>query len=288
MKGNGQAIATAVGEPQTALVPVERGMTHALVPRDFAELWKLSETLAKSTIIPKDFRGSPANVFVAVSFGLELGMYPSAALRSVYVIGGKPALYADAIVARVLSSSVCRYFYQAELTNERCTYITHRVGVPEPQRYTFTIDEARTAKLLGNDNWTKWPKRMLKARAAAFLARDVYPDLLAGVYAVEELQDVIDVEPVEVYSPPPAPEPMHPSMADVRMPSSKPDDDAPEIKSSGPSEAERELAAIVEHIEAAEDANALRALIPRIKALPPEFMDAVRGTYDKRSKELAG
>jgi hypothetical protein len=71
------------------------------------------------------------------------------------------------------------------------TCLVKRIGKKE-QMATFSLEDARTAKLLGKDNWIKYPKRMLQMRARAFALRDVFPDVLQGLGCTEEVQDYPD------------------------------------------------------------------------------------------------
>ena len=152
--------------------------------------------LAKSDLVPRAFRGKPADVFLALNLGLELGLSPIASLRSLHVIEGKPSLSADAMVAVVIASGACDYFVCRESSPSSAIYETRRKGTPVASRASFSIDEAKAAELLGKDNWKKHPKSMLKARAKSMLARDVYPDVLHGIYTPDELEHVINTKTV--------------------------------------------------------------------------------------------
>lgn len=151
----------------------------------------MANTLAKSSLIPEAFRGKPAEVFFAISYGVELGMSPVTALMSISVIKGKPSLAANAMVAMVLSSGKAKYFRCVETGPDSATYETLRIGDPEPSRKTFTQAQAKAAGLAGG-MYGKYPQQMLEARAKSYLARDVYPDVLHGMASTEEVMDVIE------------------------------------------------------------------------------------------------
>ena len=93
------------------------------------------------------------------------------------------------MVALVLKSGLAQYFRLVESTDTSCTYETHRKGNPEPTSHTYTIEDAKLAGLLRNDNWLKIPKPMLRARCSSELGRIDYPDILAGLYTPDELGD---------------------------------------------------------------------------------------------------
>jgi len=76
------------------------------------------------------------------------------------------------------------------------------------------MEDARAAGLLekkAGNNWQTYPKRMLNARAKAFLARDVWPDLVAGLYSSEEMERPTQVETDVRHVPEPRPTPVPPS-----------------------------------------------------------------------------
>ena len=179
----------------------------ALAPKNIGEVHSLAEVLAKSTLLPDALRGKVPDVVVSILAGAELGLSPMASIRGVHVIKGKPVLSADLMVGVVMGSGKASYFRRVSEADDSVTYETHRVGDPEARRCTWTVTMAKRAGLVG-DNWRGYPRQMLAARAKAELARDVYPDVLAGCYDPDEARsfsgepapytpsgDVVDVEP---------------------------------------------------------------------------------------------
>lgn len=160
----------------------------ATVPSDLNGFSALAEQFAKSKLIPSDLQGKAPDVFVTLLAGHELGLSPMAALRGIHVVKGKPVLSADTMAAIVLSSGAAEYIRCVDSTAEVATYATKRKGDPEERIVTWTKADAARAKLDG-DNWTKYPRAMLKARCKAELLRDVYPDVLAGCYVDGEIDE---------------------------------------------------------------------------------------------------
>lgn len=170
----------------------------ALVPSNITEAEAMAMKLSKSALAPEAFRDKPADAFMAIAYGLEVGLPPVSALRAVAVIKGRPTLYADAMVGLVLASGKAEYFVCVESDGTKATYETRRKGSPAPVRKSFSMDDARAAKLTGNETYQKYPRPMLEARAKAALARDVYPDMLHGIYSAEEVSEFVDVRPAPV------------------------------------------------------------------------------------------
>lgn len=162
--------------------------TAVIVPRTLAEVIDLAERLSKSTLLPDALKGKVPDVLMQIMAGQELGLYSMASLRSFNIISGKPVMTADAMVAVVLGSGKAEYFRRVEATDERVTYATKRRGEPE-QRCTWTMQMVKDAALHQKDNWRLYKRQMLASRAKSELARDVYPDVLAGCFTVDEVSD---------------------------------------------------------------------------------------------------
>jgi len=65
---------------------------------------------------------------------------------------------------------------------------------------TYTIEEARRAKLANKDNWTCYPKVMLRNRCVAFALRAVYPSVTSLMLSENEAVDIsetINVTPAQ-------------------------------------------------------------------------------------------
>lgn len=161
----------------------------SLTPQSLDEAMKFADLMAKSSIVPKDFQGNPGNIIVAVQWGAELGLAPLQAMQSIAVINGRPAIWGDAMLALVRASGLLEDIVE-EPTDTGCTCKLKRRGEPEVVR-TFTLEDAKRAGLAGKQGpWQQMPRRMLQMRARAFALRDVFPDVLRGVYVAEEAQDM--------------------------------------------------------------------------------------------------
>ena len=61
---------------------------------------------------------------------------------------------------------------------------------------SFSIEDAKTAGIYRNQ-WLKYPKDMLFARALSRLARQLYPDVIKGCYVETEMQQAVGMDKVE-------------------------------------------------------------------------------------------
>ena len=114
------------------------------------------------------------------------GLHPAIAARDYHLIQGRPALKADAMLAR---------FQQAggsvtwkEYTNDAVTGLfTHSQG--GSLEVTWTLAQAKSIGIANKDNWKNYPRAMLRARVISEGIRAVFPGCVVGVYTPEEVQD---------------------------------------------------------------------------------------------------
>jgi len=182
-------------------------------PQTYVELLSYIEQIVRSPACPVK---NPADALLIVMTGAELGIQPMRALSSIHVIKGRAVLSADAIAGVVRKSGLCASLSMVELSDERCVYRTTRKDDPAEQTYTFSLDDARKAGLLNNENYKKHPRAMLRARCIAAICRAVYPDALMGVYADGEL--VEDVTTLQINRAPRHAEPEEFEDAEVFVP----------------------------------------------------------------------
>lgn len=190
--------------------------------RDASEAYRISQSLAKTSFVSTSLRGKPDEITAAILTGQEIGLEPMAALRSIDVISGTPAMRAN--TQRGLVQSRGHDVWVEESTATRAVVCGRRKGSEHVQKSVWTIDRATRLGLAQKDNWKKQPEAMLVARASAEVCRLIASDVLLGLpYAVEELDDTETTakpktakrkaEPVEVAPPelaPSDPDPVEP------------------------------------------------------------------------------
>ncbi|MFA1289935.1 hypothetical protein ACDJ03_19725 [Xanthomonas axonopodis pv. nakataecorchori] len=160
-----------------------------LSPQTFEQALTFADYLAESDLVPKDFKGKPANCLIAMQWGAELGLKPLQALQNIAIINGRPALWGDSVLAIVRASPLCEYVTESD-NGDTATCRVKRRGEAEEVR-NFSMDDAKTAGLLGKAGpWTQYPKRMRQVRARAFALRDVFTDVLRGMAIAEEIMDI--------------------------------------------------------------------------------------------------
>ncbi|MGD3112528.1 hypothetical protein [Streptomyces sp. YGL11-2] len=153
---------------------------------------------AASGLLPRQFRGQPANLLYAVEYTESLGLHPMVAITGVHVIEGKPSAS-----SALISALVRRAGHRLRIKGDATAAVAQVIRTDDPDwtfEVRFTVEDARRAGLLGKDVWKKYPAAMLKARALSAVARDACEEALFGIhYTPEELGAVVDQEGNPVY-----------------------------------------------------------------------------------------
>ena len=164
---------------------------------------KMAQTASKLSkagdMIPAHYKGDPYKIFAALMLGDELGLKPMQALRSIFVVNGKPALYGDAQLGLAMNTGELediKEFFDNE-NNAHC--IVKRRGYSAVERIYTQEDKKHNANN-GNAVWKAHERRMMQMRARAFALRDSFADILSGIYhdtEIDEIRQEKDITPHE-------------------------------------------------------------------------------------------
>lgn len=171
-------------------VPTDFIERTPVVRTDGMDIFKLGDVLAKSGYF-QDTRDA-AQAIVKILAGQELGIPVVAAMTGIYLVKGRVTLSANLMASLVKRNG---YNYRViDLSDERCRLEFFQrgesIGVSE-----FTTSDAKKAGL-GGDNWVRYPRNMLFARAMSNGVRWYCPDVTNGpVYTPDELGDPAAIAP---------------------------------------------------------------------------------------------
>jgi hypothetical protein len=161
---------------------------YQIVPRTIDEALSLAKMIASSDLAPKDYRGKPGNVIIAMQMGAEIGLSPLQALQNIAIINGRPSVWGDGLKAVVLAHPDCEWIKESfdDPNNPTIAYCTvKRKGFPEHTRQ-FSLKDASTAGLLNKGPWQQYRGTMILNRARIAL-RDMFADALRGLAIREEM-----------------------------------------------------------------------------------------------------
>jgi hypothetical protein len=161
---------------------------------DATQIARMATSLVQTSFVPQSMRGKPSEATAAILTGMEVGLRPMSALRSIDVINGVPAL--RAVTLRALVQSRGHEIWVEESTRTRAVVRGRRQGSEITQESVWTTDRAKDLGLMGKDNWKKQPQAMLIARATSELCRLIAADVILGLpYSIEELADDVESKP---------------------------------------------------------------------------------------------
>ena len=122
------------------------------------------------------------------------GLHPAIAMRDYHVIQNRPALKADAMLARFQQAGGTVVW--KEYTNDAVTGLfTHPQG--GSLEVTWTLKQAQSIGIASKDNWKNYPRAMLRARVISEGIRAVFPGCVVGVYTPEEVADFAPAQTVK-------------------------------------------------------------------------------------------
>lgn len=147
---------------------------------------QVAEAMCSTELVPKQYRGKPADGAAAILYGAELGLGAIQSLQQVMVINGKPGVEARTMVALLRNHG-----YTFDVTEDTSTAVTVVGTSPTGETHTsrWTYEMAEQAGYTKNPLYSKIPGAMLYAKAATEVCRRLGSHILSGIaYSVEELR----------------------------------------------------------------------------------------------------
>jgi len=165
----------------------------------------------KGKTVPDYTKGKTAAVMMVLLQGHQLNLPPLTALQHVIPVNGLLSIKGDAAKTLIFNSGKLEPGTWKETVSGslsdgtyECTITAKRSDTQEEMSRTFSVTHAKRAglwideaKIRGQDGWKyqksawyKYPERMIAYRALGFLARDLFPDVLSGIYTTEEAIDM--------------------------------------------------------------------------------------------------
>lgn len=166
-------------------------MTNDMVVRNDMTIGALGQIFAQSGYF-SDARDA-AQAVVKIMAGRELGLPPIASMTGINIIKGKVSLSAT-VMAAVLRRNPLYDYRVREHTDDLCKieffYKGESLGISK-----FDKGDAQKAGLLAGDNYKKYPRNMMFARAMSNGIRWYCPEILGGpAYTPGELDAGADSE----------------------------------------------------------------------------------------------
>lgn len=161
-----------------------------LIP--LSDITTMAEVAAKSKMF--GFK-NPEEAMAIMLLCQAESLHPAVAMRDYHVIQGRPALKADAMLARFQQAGGSVH-WKVYTDREVTGTFSHPQG--GSLDVTWTMEQAKKIGITTKDNWAKYPRAMLRARCLSEGIRAVYPGVVVGVYTPEEVEEFDDKKPAKV------------------------------------------------------------------------------------------
>lgn len=176
----------------------------------FNQMLTVAEMLSKSTLIPDHFQGKPANCFISLELAVRMKMSPFMVMQSLYVVYGRPGLEAK---FKIALANRAGWNLQYDIERDKagniiaCTAYSDKGGIRTmgPKITAQMVkaegwDKPKPMKNGGNlpSKWTTLPEMMYRYRAGSYFVNVICPDLAMGMPSADELEDVIDIQPIVI------------------------------------------------------------------------------------------
>lgn len=180
----------------------------------FEEITVTAQALMEGarSFLPKSLK-KPEEVAMVVMAGQELGLNATSALRNIHLIQGMTALSVHAIAALLKKKGMTYKIVEdylkldangnpieqgsdAKAVDVRTTirFIEYFHGEIITNDISFTWSDAAKMDLTSKENWQRMPKIMLRNRCLAIGARFAAPDAFTGIYTLDEVADMKNVD----------------------------------------------------------------------------------------------
>ena len=162
---------------------------------DYLFLKEMAMTIAKCAL-PKDYSGHGPNCLLALHIATRLNCDPLQVMQNSYIVKGRLGFEAKFVVGLIHSSPLTEgrvdYVLKGKGDSRSCV---SKIKLKATGKYVSGPPSSMSqAKAMGwygrNDNWKHNSDLMLSYRAATYLCRLHFPDLLMGFQTTDELQDV--------------------------------------------------------------------------------------------------
>ena len=163
-------------------------MSNALVP--LQDIERMAASIAASGLFGVKTKEQAMGLMLLCQ---AEGLHPAIAARDYHIVNGRPALKADAMMARYMQSGGKVEWHDYNDAKVSGTFSHPQGGSVKVE---WTIEMAKRIGLAGKDVWKSYPRAMLRARVISEGVRTTNPGVAVGIYTPEEVQDFANIRDV--------------------------------------------------------------------------------------------
>lgn len=168
---------------------------QGLVPANLAGVWRMAIMYSNSQMVPTHFRGKPYDCAIAIQMAIRCKVDPMAFMQKCYIVHGRPSIESTLAIAMANTSGIIKgritYRYEGDGDNKWCVAMATLADTGELIQQRVGIETAKKMGWWGKSDslWPKMPDLMLQYRSAMWLIRAYFPEVLMGIYSVDEMRD---------------------------------------------------------------------------------------------------
>jgi len=160
------------------------------MPTNLPEAMNLATMMSQSKLVPAALQKSPADCLLVIEQAMRWRMSVFAVAQEVSVIQGKMMFSGKIVAAAIHTSGVLEGRLSYEYSGQGAGLAVRVAGLlrgeAEPRDVDVTLASAKT----NNQWWVKTPEQMLSYHGARVWARRHAPEVMLGVYAPEEMEEL--------------------------------------------------------------------------------------------------
>ena len=210
--GNSRAVSTTRAPTQDLRAP-EIAMSElsgvriggvSIVPQSLPEIMSFATLMSQSrTAVRKHLRDNPGACFAVAMLAFRTGMDPFALASKSFEVNDQIAYESQAIAAIIIKNAPVvdrpEYSYTGDGNNRRCTVsVTTKTG----RVYSYESPAIGNITPKNSPLWKSDPDQQLGYYSIRALARKHFPDVILGVYDLDEAEGMKDVSPAAQVAPP--------------------------------------------------------------------------------------
>lgn len=180
----------------------DAGVPRSLfLPGNYGEAMEMAKLMASSIMMPPYLRGKPADCFAVLSQSARWGLDPFAVASKSYFVNDRMAYEAQLVIAVLNTSGVLRGRLDIQWERTDTDLICTVTGTLKTDDRPKQVQQGMASiKVKNSPLWAAAPQQQLGYYTSRMWARLFAPEVLLGVYTVDEIQDM-GVENARVAAP---------------------------------------------------------------------------------------
>lgn len=172
----------------------------------FEHAQRVAKMISASDLVPMRFKNNVQNTMIALEFANRLNASPIMVMQNLYIVHGSPGWSGQFVISAINSCGKFADDLDFEFTGKEdtdewsCRAFTKDKKGREKRGAKVSIKMAKSEGWYdkSGSKWKTMAEQMLMYRAASFFGRVHCPDVLNGMYTVDEINDYTEMAEFEM------------------------------------------------------------------------------------------